>query len=187
MIAVYQHADPGTATPDNSAAWIAECTIDGNTYTARSRRGAPYELARALVAAGIPDGPMRVYSAPLAGYATYPSMHAAALYTITESARSQASRVRWRENDFWAEKAPGETLADLPGAGAADALNGGVPVGEASSHVAGSETLPCGMSQVFHCEVCSAPLAAPRRGPDPRFCGAACRKRASRAAQLKAA
>jgi hypothetical protein len=110
MIEVHQRAEEGTATPENGCYWLAECTIDGQSYTARSRRGAPHELARLLVGAGVTDQPMIVRSFGLAGYATYLSIHKAALYTIEENAGTAPRRAKWREPpaDLWARKGGGE-------------------------------------------------------------------------------
>jgi hypothetical protein len=97
MIEVYQHAEEATRTPENGCYWLTETMIDGQPYAARSRRGAPHELARALVAAGISDQPMIVRSFGLAGHATYKSLHTMAAYTIEENAGTTPRRVKWRE------------------------------------------------------------------------------------------
>jgi hypothetical protein len=47
-----------TRTPERSSIFEAECEIDGRRYSARSRHGAPNELARVLVSAGLPDQPV---------------------------------------------------------------------------------------------------------------------------------
>jgi len=74
---------------------VAYVPIDGRTVTARSRRGAPNELARLLAAAGIPDGPMHVLSNFDPHVALrYRSFHAVAGYTYTESDRP-LQRVRY--------------------------------------------------------------------------------------------
>jgi hypothetical protein len=65
------------------------------TYRLRSRYGAPNELARALVAAGIPDAPMQIATAGLRGETTYGSFHEAAKWTYEESATKPLHRVRW--------------------------------------------------------------------------------------------
>ena len=71
MIEVYQHAEEATRTPESGCYWLAECTIDGRPYAARSRRGGPHELARLLVSAGTQDQPVIVRSLGLAGYLSY--------------------------------------------------------------------------------------------------------------------
>src|SRR5580700_6963878 len=59
-IIVHQRPDEPTRTPNKSCRWIAEAVVDRRVFTARSRYGAPNELARVLVAAGIADAPMQV-------------------------------------------------------------------------------------------------------------------------------
>jgi hypothetical protein len=51
-------ADRGDTDTESACVWIAEVTVEGRTYTARSRHGAANELARQLVAAGLADRPM---------------------------------------------------------------------------------------------------------------------------------
>jgi hypothetical protein len=94
-IIVHQHAEEPTRTPGKSCHWIAETIIDGQTLTARSRYGAPNELARILAAAGIPDAPMRVYTRGLRGYLSTPSFHEAATWTYRESASESLHQARW--------------------------------------------------------------------------------------------
>jgi hypothetical protein len=57
-IAVMTWPIEATRTPNSACVWIAEVTVEGRTYTARSRHGAANELARQLVAAGLADRPM---------------------------------------------------------------------------------------------------------------------------------
>jgi hypothetical protein len=57
-IAVMTWPDEAARTSNSACVWIAEATVDGRTYTARSRHGPANELARQLVAAGLPDRPM---------------------------------------------------------------------------------------------------------------------------------
>jgi CheY-like chemotaxis protein len=56
----------------------------GCTYTAQSRHGPANQLARQLVAAGLPDRPMVIRYRGLAGTMTYRSFHAAATWTFSE-------------------------------------------------------------------------------------------------------
>jgi len=107
MIEAYQYS-LNDATPENSCSWIAECEIEGVHYEARSRRGAPHELARVLVAAGIADDVLRVRSLGLRGWADYRSFHAAARRTIKENASTGPRSVRW-------EPAPAEWPVKLSG------------------------------------------------------------------------
>lgn len=84
-------ADERSRTPDRSCYWIAECTVGGQRYAARSRHGAAYALARVLVAAGVPDAPMAV------GGIRFRSFHRAALYTLTETAGEPIRRIPYRD------------------------------------------------------------------------------------------
>jgi hypothetical protein len=83
---------PDTTKPHGSRgrAWVAECQVDGKPYQARSKSGAPYALARALVADGVPDQPMSVVSQGLAGETRYRSLAEMAGRTVVESPREPA-------------------------------------------------------------------------------------------------
>jgi hypothetical protein len=76
--------------------WIAEATVEGRTYTARSRHSPANQLARQLVAAGFPDRPMVIRYRGLAGTMAYRSFYAAARWTFSEGERP-LRRVRYRE------------------------------------------------------------------------------------------
>lgn len=68
-----------------SCFWIAECVLeDGRPFTARSQHGALNELARQLVAAGIPDQPMQAYDQRGLKAPYYRSFQAPAKWTYTE-------------------------------------------------------------------------------------------------------
>jgi hypothetical protein len=73
-----------TRTPNSACVWVAEAMVDGRTHTARSRHGAPNELARQLVAAGIADQPMVIHYHGVARTMTWRSLHAAARWTYSE-------------------------------------------------------------------------------------------------------
>ena len=73
----------------------AVCEIDGIPYSARSRSGASNELARVLVAAGIPDQPMAAVQKGLKGELTYRSFHEAAKCTYQETETMPLRRVPW--------------------------------------------------------------------------------------------
>jgi hypothetical protein len=88
--------DEATRTPNSACTWVAEAMVDGRTYTARSRHGAPNELARKLVAAGIIDRPMVIHYRGLAGTMTWRSFHAAATWTYSEGDQP-LRRVRYKE------------------------------------------------------------------------------------------
>jgi len=95
-IAVTTCPNEATRTPNSACIWIAEATVEGRTYTARSRHGAPNELARQLVAAGIIDRPMVIRYRGLAGTMTCRSFHAAAIWTYSEGDQP-LRRVRHKE------------------------------------------------------------------------------------------
>jgi hypothetical protein len=88
--------DEATRTSNSACVWIAEATVEGRTYTARSRHGPANELARQLVAARLVDRPMIIRYHGLAGTLTYHSFHAAATWTFSEGERT-LRRVRYRE------------------------------------------------------------------------------------------
>jgi hypothetical protein len=99
--AVAVHCRPleETRGPNSSCQWLAECDVDGRRFTARSRQGAVYELARTLVAAGIEDRPLCVTFARVAGEMTWGSFAAAARSTLTEGAATPLRRRGWRNFD----------------------------------------------------------------------------------------
>ena len=88
-----------TRTADGTCFWIAETTVVGRSFSARSKHGAPNELARQLVADGIPDAPMEIAHAELRGTMSYRSFHAAAKWTYTETAGTPLHRIPYREFD----------------------------------------------------------------------------------------
>lgn len=102
MIRITQHPPEHTRTPSNGCKWLARCTVDGVDYEASSRRGASIELARVLVAAGIPDQPVEVWDqdgAPRgrqtnAPSLRWPSLHKMAGWTYKESDQP-LRRARW--------------------------------------------------------------------------------------------
>lgn len=75
--------------------WIAETVIDGTPYSAHSRNGAPNELARMLVEAGVDDDVMRVYQEGVRGYLEWRSMHHAATRTFSEGALTPLRCVKY--------------------------------------------------------------------------------------------
>ena len=100
MIEVTLTAEQSTRTPENSCYYRAQAIVDGQTYLARSRRGATNELARLLVDAGIPDAPMQVRQEGFAGHLTVPSFHMAATFTYTEGATTSVRRIPWTDPAF---------------------------------------------------------------------------------------
>jgi hypothetical protein len=75
-IAVTTWPDEATRTSNSACVWIAEATVEGRTYTARSRHSPANQLARQLVAAGFPDRPMVIRYRGLAGTMAYRSFYA---------------------------------------------------------------------------------------------------------------
>jgi hypothetical protein len=94
-------------------AWEAVATTAGQTYSARSRHGAPNALARVLVAAGVEDDRVEVRYLGTAGCMSYRSLHAMAGWTFAES-DAPLRRVRYREfSDRNADAGePGLALSD---------------------------------------------------------------------------
>src|SRR5262249_33525451 len=85
-----------TRTANSPCSWIAEATIEGQTYTARARHGAPNELPRQLVATRSSDRPIVIRYRALAGRLTYRSFHAAATWTYSEG-NQPLRRVRYKQ------------------------------------------------------------------------------------------
>ena len=104
-----------TRTPNNPCYWVATCEIAGRVFEARSRRDAPRELARAFLAAGIPDRPMRITYAGVRGTRRYGSFHAEAAWTTVESATVPVRRGRF------------SSLADAEGSERLNSVIGGWP------------------------------------------------------------
>ena len=96
-ITMHQSPAESTRTPENNCTYEAEAIIDGRRYFARSRRGAPFALARVLVAAGIPDRPVLVMHKGLRGEMRYRSLHRMAGRTVRESASFSAGVGRYEE------------------------------------------------------------------------------------------
>lgn len=88
--------EPETRTPENNCVFRAECEVGGAHYVARTRTGAANALARLLVAAGVPDGPMVVLHEGVAGEMSYQSFHDAAVWTFTEGDKP-LQRARWTD------------------------------------------------------------------------------------------
>jgi hypothetical protein len=71
--------------PERSCVYEAECEIGGQRYSARSRHGAPNELARVLVSAGVADQPVEVRHAGIKGCISYRSLHQMARWTTRKA------------------------------------------------------------------------------------------------------
>ena len=96
MIKMRQWPLEGTRTSGKSCIFEAECEVDGQRYSARSRHGAPNELARVLVSAGVADQPVEVRQVGVKGYISYCALHELARWTYQESTTVPLRRVRWK-------------------------------------------------------------------------------------------
>jgi hypothetical protein len=84
-IAVHQRPLGGRAeiphverSASKACRWVAEAIVGGRTYTATSRMAPANDIARQLVADGVPDGSMQVYTAGLKGCLVWRSFYSAA-------------------------------------------------------------------------------------------------------------
>ena len=168
-IAVTTWPDEATRTSNSACVWIAEATVEGRTYTARSRHGPANQLARQLVAAGSPDRPMVIRYRGLAGTMTYRSFHAAATWTFSEGER-RLRRVRYREppEGVFLGSGTGQKCVSSPVADEVERPPANWRKAEA----------PLPAVETRHCEACDADFRPAR--PWSRFCGPACRLRAYR-------
>jgi hypothetical protein len=91
-----RHDSNGARSQSRGSAWIAETSIDGSPYQARSHSSTPCALARKLVDAGIPDQPVRATQPGLAGHIEWRSLHTLATRTISESASTPIRAERWQ-------------------------------------------------------------------------------------------
>jgi len=66
---------------------VGRAIVNGRTYTATSRMAPANDISRQLVAVGVPDAPMQVYTAGLKGRLVWRSFHKAAERTIEENAQ----------------------------------------------------------------------------------------------------
>jgi hypothetical protein len=97
MILMHQWPDEPTRTPNDICYHEAETFIEDRRYSARSRRGAPFALARILLVAGIPDQPVQVTNKGVRGHMSYRSLHRMAELTIVENARRPVGLGRYQE------------------------------------------------------------------------------------------
>jgi hypothetical protein len=96
VITMRQRPLENTRTPERSSIFEAECEVDGRHYSARSRHGAPNELARLLVSAGVADQPVEVHHVGIKGCLSWRSLHEMALWTFAEGPGVPLRRVRWK-------------------------------------------------------------------------------------------
>jgi hypothetical protein len=175
MIKIRQRPIPRSRTQTGSL-WEATAEIDGKSYFAVSRHGAPQALARVLVAAGIADQPVEVRSEvcvidagkemrteELRGCITYRSLHAMAKWTFTEGAATPLHRVRFQEQPegVFSIEAPGQEMRFTP-------LDDLVVV-------PGPDPPKTGRRRCVSCDGDFLPTR-----PWSRFCSSACRLRAHR-------
>ena len=64
-ITVHQRPLEATRSANKSCKWVAEALVNGRTFTATSRMASANDIARQLVADGVPDVPMHVYTPPV--------------------------------------------------------------------------------------------------------------------------
>jgi hypothetical protein len=155
--------------PNSACVWIAEATVEGRTYTARSRHGAANELARQLVAAGLADQPMVIRHDGLAGTMIYRSFHAATMWTFGEGERP-LRRVRYRQ--------PPE--GGFLGSGTEQKCVSSPMAGDMEIRPANRRKTeaPPPAIETRRCDGCDADFRPARRWS--RFCCPACRLRAHR-------
>ena len=174
----------------------AVCEIDGIPYSARSRSGASNELARVLVAAGIPDQPIEARDRRSGLKAlTYRSFHAAAKWTYREGAATLLQRVRYQEfpglpeSEAHAAPREGEPMpAGCPEIVLGNAEKGGGTPSEAVQHLPDSVTPKIGVrdeqAELRQCETCGRRFRPWR--PQATHCSGACRQKAYRERSKKA-
>jgi hypothetical protein len=114
VIEMHQWPDEPTRTPENICLYEAETVIGGQRYSARSRRGAPFALARMLIAAGIPDQLVRGTHKGLRGYLSYRSLYRMAELTIRESATVSVRLDRFKERPDFVRRKPENGGEELP-------------------------------------------------------------------------
>jgi hypothetical protein len=193
--------EEATRTPNSACIWIAEATVDGRMYTARSRRGAANELVRQLVAAGLADRAMVIRNRRSAVSGSYRSFHAAAKWTFSEGDQP-LHRVRYREQPkglfpvsgtgqkcvssaaHVSEEGRGPKTPDMaPPARAAEMRFN--PTGDGRECASGEEQQArlsdgreTGRAGARRCEACDGDFVPARAWS--RFCSPACRLRAHR-------
>lgn len=112
LIVIEQRIDPDSRTATRGSAWVAETVIGGQRFSARSRSGAPFELARQLVAVGLPDQPVEIFTQGVRGCVGYRSLHKIATLTIAESATKAVRTAKWSEFSSRVGKTGGERGKD---------------------------------------------------------------------------
>jgi hypothetical protein len=94
--------DEPSRTENSGCAWVAECEVDGRHFSARSRNGAAFALARVLLATGEVDCQVVVRYDGLRGSMNYPSLRRMARRTITEGAATAVRGASYSDRpSFW--------------------------------------------------------------------------------------
>jgi len=156
MITIQQWPDELTRTQENNCRYEAEAVIDGERYSVRARRGAPFALARVLIAAGIPDQPVSVAHSSLRGAMTYRRLHRMAELTVKESAGTPVRLGRYEERPAFLSGEP---------------QNGG--------SVAPIDVVPIQTPELTECGACGQRFRPLREWS--RYCSPRCKQRAKRA------
>ena len=86
-IVVHQRPLEETRSANESRKWLGDMIVNARTYRATSRMAPANDISRQLVAVGVPDAPMQVYTAGLKGCLVWRSFHKAAERTIEENAQ----------------------------------------------------------------------------------------------------
>ena len=164
-----QWPDEQTRTPKNACLYQAEVVIDGKRYSARSRRGAPFALARVLVAAGVLDQPVSLTHEGLRGAMTYRSLYRLATRTIEESVRTPIGDRQFRE------------FPEREGVGEGTVIAAAAPGGEPENGGSGTpaDVEPILPLELAECGACGQQFYPPREWS--RYCSARCKQRAKRA------
>jgi hypothetical protein len=110
VLEVHQRPVAAARPPGNICLYEAASEIGGRVYTARSRRGALFALARALVAAGITDQPVIVTHEGLRGGMTYRSLRRMAGLTIKESGAVPVRLARYEGRPEFMSRGPGKAF-----------------------------------------------------------------------------
>ncbi len=95
MIAITQRADEASRSPDRRCYYVASAEVDGIAYAARARYGAANDIARQLVAAGIPDQSVIARTMPQGWELGYHSLYRLATRTVSEGPTRPLHEHRW--------------------------------------------------------------------------------------------
>jgi hypothetical protein len=115
-VIVHQHPLEHTRRV-KSCKWVGEAVVDGRTYIATSRMSPPCDIARQLVADGVPDDEMHIYSAGLEGCLIWRSFYQAAGFTYEESTTVAVRMARWVDPTVTAARLRGTFREKPPSSG----------------------------------------------------------------------